>query len=287
MQQDPNPSTSSAHRGETSMMSILIRDKYNGDTSRQEEINEDMERLAAGEPLAYVIGWIPFLGLKIFLEAGETRALIPRPETEWWTEKLITHLQERFGNFDEHRGLTSMNIEQPFRLLDLCAGSGAIGLAVLSKFPNAQISFGDIKPELADLIQKNISANNLDAGRVKNLGTSRIEIKTGDLFAPFENQHFDIIATNPPYIPSERTLEASVTSHEPYEALFAGADGLDSIRRIIDDAPSHLAEGGELWMECDISNIVAAERLASLKFTETNIYPDQYGRSRLLVSELA
>ena len=67
---------------------LLIRDKYEGDANA--DMNEDLARLAAGEPLAYVIGWIPFLGLRIYLDS---KPLIPRPETEWWTEVLIKHLQ--------------------------------------------------------------------------------------------------------------------------------------------------------------------------------------------------
>jgi release factor glutamine methyltransferase len=253
---------------------LLIRDKYNGDDSQKDEIVRDMERLAAGEPLAYVIGWIPFCGLQIFLEANGARPLIPRPETEWWTQKLIEHLQDRFGK-DE---AIDASVEQPFRLLDLCAGSGAIGLAILSKFPNAHISFGELNPGLADLIRKNILENGLDAGRA--------EIRTGDLFTPFENEQFDIIATNPPYVPSLRALDESVTNYEPPEALYSGVDGLELIRRITTEAPEHLSEGGELWMECDITNVVAAERLASLKFNETSIVNDQYGRPRLIIADV-
>jgi len=87
----------------------LLRDKYGGDPKA--DLTQDIARLDAGEPLAYVIGWIPFLGLTIRLDS---HPLIPRPETEWWTEELIAHLKDLFG-------------DTPFRLLDMCAGSGAIG----------------------------------------------------------------------------------------------------------------------------------------------------------------
>jgi HemK-like putative methylase len=243
----------------------------NGDDSRAVEIVKDMEGLACGEPLAYVIGWIPFLGLKIFLD---THPLIPRPETEWWTEKLVAHLKDRFGE----QSSDSSSVEQPFRLLARCAGSGSIGLAILSKCPNAHVSFGELNPAHAEVITRNIRENNLDA--------SRVEIRTGDLFEPFGNETFDVIATNPPYIPTSRNLPGSVSSYEPIEALYSGPDGLELIRRITADAPARLSAGGELWMECDISNIIAAERLASLEFSETTIHNDQYGRPRLLVSDL-
>jgi release factor glutamine methyltransferase len=106
----------------------LLDEKYAGNAAA-EGFKDDRKRLAAGEPLAYVIGWQPFLGLKIYLDS---RPLIPRPETEWWTEELIKHLNERFG-------------DAPFRLLDLCAGSGAIGIAVLAMMPGARVSFGELR----------------------------------------------------------------------------------------------------------------------------------------------
>jgi release factor glutamine methyltransferase len=268
----------------------LLRDKYaeqeNFDRSiveKSDEFGADVERLAAGEPLAYGIGWVPFLGLKIYLDA-QTRPLIPRSETEWWTEKLIAHLKYKFE-------------DRPFILLDLCAGSGAIGLAVLATFPNARISFGEIEPGFELLIKKNLKENNLDE--------SRADIKIGNLFEPFDRttsnkkdsadrtsiSHFDIIATNPPYIPETRkaSLSESVTDFEPHNALFSEADGLGSIKKIIAQAHDHLSENGELWMECDIVNISQAESLLQKSYpsAETTVHRDQYGRLRLLVTHFS
>lgn len=234
----------------------LFRDKYQGD--RSVTIEEDLARLRAGEPLAYVIGWVPFLGLTVDLES---HPLIPRPETEWWTEKLITHLKERG--------------DKSFRLLDLCAGSGAIGLSILKAFPAAQVSFGELMKEHSAQIQKNVKINALDV--------SRADIRTGDLFEPFSGEIFDFIVSNPPYIPEGRTLSESVTSFEPPEALYGGTDGLSIIERISRDAKKYLNSNGELWIEADIENIeAAAESLRGNGFT-TEIHTDPYGRQRLLV----
>jgi len=249
-------------------LDILVRDKYNGDTNLVTD--EDRTRLAAGEPLAYVIGWIPFLGLHIDLSS---RPLIPRPETEWWTEQLVAHLKERFGDTPS---------STPFRILDLCAGSGAIGLAVLARFPNAHVSFAELMPEHCAQIEKNIKLNNLHE--------TRAEVRSSDLFAAFPvdtDQKWDIIAANPPYIPGARKedLEPSVTKHEPHEALFSGSDGLDIIRRIAREAPARVRAGGELWLECDISNIEQAQKLcAEAGAARSVILNDQYGRPRLVVS---
>ncbi|MDR3546742.1 MAG: peptide chain release factor N(5)-glutamine methyltransferase [Candidatus Pacebacteria bacterium] len=265
---------------------MIIRDKYNGNADV--DLVKDMERLAAGEPLAYIIGWIPFLGLKISLEpvtpdeevkagAPEARPLIPRPETEWWTEKLIDHLQYRFGAH-------GTSPERPFQLLDLCAGSGAIGLAILSHLPNAYVTFGELNSAHTALIRHNLTLNNLDANRA--------DIRTSDLFENLKDERFDIIATNPPYIPDTRALDDNVTRYEPSEALFSGSDGLTLIRRILKEAPQHLTRNrgdetgsGELWMECDIENIAEAEKYARAAGAgETTIHPDLYGRPRLLIA---
>lgn len=240
-------------------LSLLIRDKYDGDASNVTD--EDRERLARGEPLAYVIGWIPFLGLRIGLSS---KPLIPRPETEWWTEELIAHLKKRFG-------------DEPFTLLDLCAGSGAIGLSVLQALPHAHVSFGELVPEHADEIRQTLEVNNLDAHRAN--------IRTGDLFEPFGEATFDVIVTNPPYIPSGRTLDASVTNFEPHVALTSGIDGLELIRLIAVEAPSHLNQHGELWMEADIENInQAAELLIQAGARETIIRTDLYDRPRIVLA---
>lgn len=233
----------------------LRREKY--DDNPYADMSADIERLKAGEPLAYVIGNQPFLGLSIGLAS---RPLIPRPETEWWAEELAAHIGER-----------------PLQVLDVCAGSGAIGLALLDQCANAYISFGEKEEGHAAQIAQNLERNGLDA--------SRATIASGDLFAPFAGKTFDIIAANPPYIPEPRELDESVTEYEPHEALFAGADGLDLIRRIAAEASLYMNEGGELWMECDIDNVEAAAALleqGGAKSTQIRI--DPYGRPRLAVA---
>lgn len=237
----------------------LIRDKYHGD--RAADLTEDLARLAAGEPLAYVIGWVPFLGRRIMLGS---KPLIPRPETEWWAEMLVAHLRTRFG-------------DEPFTLLDLCAGSGAIGIAVLAALPHARVSFGELVPEHARQIRANLRENGIDEGRAC--------VRESDLFDAFD-ERFDVIAVNPPYIPNGRTLDTSVTLYEPVEALFSGADGLDLIRRIANEAAMHLYPGGALWMECDIENVEEARALlAAGGAVQADIRTDPYGRPRIVVAD--
>jgi release factor glutamine methyltransferase len=229
----------------------LRREKYGG--QKDANMHDDLARLMRGEPLAYVIGTQPFLGLALSLDS---KPLIPRPETEWWTELLIERLKGAGTS-----------------VLDVCAGSGAVGLALLKHLPDARVSFGEIDAAHASLIERNLAANGLDA--------SRADIRSGDLFTPFKGERFSVIAANPPYVPAERALPESVARYEPEQALYAGADGLDVIRRILLGAPKHLLEGGELWMECDIENIQAAAQIAN---TKTEIRTDPYGRPRLLIA---
>ena len=269
-------------------LEYLIRDKYNGDSSLVTE--EDKRRLASSEPLACVIGWIPFLGLKVYLDS---HPLIPRPETEWWTEMMLESIHLRCcGTHSKlHRTpctaqsfarprLASEHFQTPsesIHVLDLCAGSGAIGLSVLREIPTAQVCFIEKEhPHLAT-IQKNIAVNNLDP--------LRASLFSGDLFENVPETQFDIIACNPPYIPSTRILEKSVTEFEPAEALYGGDDGLDLIRRIAQEAPAHLKAHGELWLEADIENIDEAKGLLlSHGARDAVIQDDLYGRPRLVIA---
>lgn len=237
----------------------LLDEKYNGKETAAYEA--DKERLASGEPLAYIIGWQPFLGLKIYLDS---KPLIPRPETEWWVEELL-----------QSEPTFSFAGERPIKFLDLCAGSGAIGCVALVRLPHAQVSFGEINPAHEATILKNIRENGLDE--------SRADIRIGDLFEPFGDMTFDIIAANPPYIPAARALPASVAGHEPARALYAGTDGLSIIHRIAKELPKHLAKGGQAWIECDSPTADAARTLFAAQGFTAEIRNDQYNRPRVIL----
>lgn len=238
----------------------LREEKYNGD--KDADMSVDIARLQSGEPLAYVLNTQPFLGLTIHLD---THPLIPRPETEWWVEKLI---QEQ----------STKRVDAPYEILDLCAGSGAIGIALMKAFPKSTVTFVEKDPEHLPLIEKNILANDLEL--------SRAHIYEGDVWSSLpQSKTFDIIATNPPYIPEARALEHSVTDFEPSLALFAGTDGLSVIRTILKEVKTRLHTGGSLWLECDSEHadiVLALAQEADLP--QSALHLDQYGRPRLLVS---
>ena len=228
----------------------LLEEKYSG--VETPEYEADKKRLAAGEPLGYVIGWQPFLGLKIHLDS---HPLIPRVETEWWIEQML-------------------QTGSRLTFLDLCAGSGAIGCAALAKLPHARVYFGEIDPAHEATIVKNIRENHLEA--------TRADIRIGDLFKPFAGETFDLIAANPPYIPAGRELDASVADHEPARALYSGDDGLDLIRRIAKELPDHLSPNGVAWIEVDSAHAAAACALFADRGLAAEIRTDQYGEPRVI-----
>jgi len=262
----------------------LLDEKYGGTATP--EFEADRERLAQGEPLAYVIGHQPFLGLDIYLDS---RPLIPRPETEWWTEQLLSMLVDSpTGGFSvalraarpspttENPPIGSLEHEHDGVLfLDLCAGSGAIGCAALAKLPNARVYFGEIDPAHEATIRKNIRENRLD--------DSRASVGIGDLFEPFGTIQFDVIAANPPYVPATRVLPRSVAEYEPPLALLAGNDGLDYIRRIAAELPERLAPNGVAWVECDRGHAEEARELFEKQGFDAEIHTDQYGKPRVIV----
>ena len=258
----------------------LLAEKYSGEKTA--EYAADTERLASGEPLAYVIGHQPFLGLNIYLDS---HPLIPRPETEWWTEQLLNTLASRepAEPFSVVRlGLAARSAtengsagERHIRFLDLCAGSGAIGCAALARLSDAHVYFGEIDPAHKATILKNIRGNHLDE--------SRADVRIGDLFAPFGDMQFDVIAANPPYVPSGRVLSGSVADHEPMLALLSGEDGLDITRRIARELPNHLAPGGVAWIECDRAAAAAAAALFEAQGFTALIRTDQYAKPRIVV----
>ncbi len=269
----------------------LLTEKYGGTASAAFEV--DKARLALGEPVAYVIGWQPFLGLNIYLDS---KPLIPRPETEWWTEQMLPKAKEVFeesvSQAVEPRGGdaqagedAALSEKTSLRFLDLCAGSGAIGCAVLKALPYMEVHFGEIDPTHEQTILKNIRENNLDESPYSAKATrgTRAHVQIGDLFTPFAGMQFDVIACNPPYIPASRTLHPSVADHEPGLALYAGSDGLDLIARLAAELPTYLAPGGQAWIECDIANIVDAQKLFERQGFTAEIRTDQYDKPRVIV----
>ena len=256
-----------------------------------EMLEEDRHRLARGEPVAYVIGWQPFLGLKIYLDS---HPLIPRPETEWWVEQLLAQMGNGGSGVSrratargaaprQQAGTRPPKPAAHLRVLDLCAGSGAIGCAMLASLPSAEVYFGEVDSAHEATIKKNIREACGEKGMIYHTLPKRARVSIGDLFEPFPaDMCFDVIACNPPYVPEGRALPTSVADFEPVPALYAGADGLALIRRIAHELPSHLNPGGTAWIECDSAHAQEACALFADAGLSAQIRTDQYGAPRVI-----
>ena len=200
---------------------------YTSDENEQ-KIEALLQRRIAGEPLAYLIGEWEFYGLPLDISPA---VLIPRPDTEVLATKLI----------DAARGAGAC------RILDLCAGSGCIGLAAAANLPNARVLLGEYDEEALKICRQNIRRNRLTA-RVASLKIDAREKPARTL------GEFQFLVSNPPYIPSADidTLDASVREHEPRLALDGGADGLDFYRVICEKWRDALCENGMLFFEVGI-----------------------------------
>ena len=251
----------------------LLKEKYNGEKTAG--FFTDLKRLVSGEPVGYVIGHIPFLDCRIYLDS---HPLIPRPETEFWVEKAIEAIKEAAGSMD-----------RPLRILDLCAGSGAIGVAVAKAIPSAEVTFADIDHAHSLTILKNLSFNLPDY-------SNRMEyfnVVESDLFSNIEGK-FDFILTNPPYIdPALDRTEASVKNFEPHLALYGGDNGMELIERIIAAAPEYISDNGQLWIEhepeqSELISKQASDRscLPAGRSMPAHTFPDQYGAQRYSVLNL-
>jgi len=238
----------------------LKKEKYAGvDTT---EFQTDVKHLESGEPLAYIIGNIPFLNTTIYLDSCP---LIPRSETEYWVEQAIKAIEEKI----------KINT-QIIKILDLCAGSGCVGVAVAKNLNQTTIDFIELESSHLSTIMKNCEQN--------DIGRERVHIMTGDLLnlaQTIPDLKYDFILSNPPYIDKElgRT-EESVTNFEPALALYGGKAGLDLISAIIEQAPRYLTENGQLWLEHEPEQVEAIVALSTKNGFTPLSHRDQFGRSR-------
>ena len=235
----------------------LLKEKYGGKMSEGAEI--DIVRIKQGEPVAYVIGFVDFLGCKIDLSR---KPLIPRAETEFWVERAMNDIENGKAKY-----------------LDIFAGSGCIGVSILKKFREATVDFVDRESVAIEQIKINCKLNAIDSSRYRIIQSNIFEKVDGS---------YDYIFANPPYIAEERKIDVqeSVLLHEPHSALFGGDDGLGYIEEFLDKIKTHLNEGGTLYMEFDThQKDKMEEMLRGEGFSKINFQHDQFGKWRYLTLE--
>lgn len=245
----------------------LLKEKYNGEKS--DAFFADCKRLALGEPLAFLIGHVPFLNCTIYLD---TRPHIPRSETEFWTAKVIAEIQQ-FQSSKQSLGLTEA---EPVKIMDMCAGSGCIGTAIAKATGNTLIDFAELELKQLDTIQKNIVSNDIEERRVV--------VKQSNLFSAFPGKKYHFIVCNPPYIDAElHRVDESVRDFEPHLALFGGHKGLEIIIQLITEAKYHLEPDGQLWIEHEPEQSNEVSVIAEAHGLSTTTHNDQYGVNRFSV----
>lgn len=189
--------------------------------AQQDAFDALLQRRLRGEPIAHLLGEREFFGLNLKVTPA---TLIPRPDTELIVELALNRIPQA----------------QPYRVLDMGTGSGAIALAIAKHKPNAEVVAVDASQDALAVAIEN----------ARRLDIPNVRFMQSDWFAALDGQRFELIVSNPPYIASDDIhLAQGDLRFEPLSALASGADGLEDIRRIISAAPHYLASNGSLLLE--------------------------------------
>jgi release factor glutamine methyltransferase len=246
------------------LMHVLGRDRAWILAHREETLSDPqaqqylelLERRHRGEPIQYIVGEVEFYGLPLKVSPA---VLIPRPETEHLVEKVLG-LLPHFSN--------------P-RIVDVGTGSGAIAIALAHEWPRGAITAIDTSAAALDLARVN----------AERIGfASRIRFLRGDLLEQVSGEQFDVVVSNPPYVPAtdRDSLSVEVRDYEPAVALFAGHDGLDIYRRLIPAARAALVPGGFVALEIGCGQAQAVEGLLNASgFENVEFAPDLQGIPRV------
>ncbi len=230
-----------------------------------EAVRELVRRRGTREPLQHILGSTSFCGFEIKVNR---HVLVPRPETEMLAESAWQFLAARGPS--------------PAAVLDFGTGSGCLAIAVAARCPTAQVHAVDVSVEALRVARANAALNNLNA---------QIQFHSGDGFDPLPRElEFDLIVSNPPYIPSAEiaTLAPEVRDHDPRLALDGGGDGLDFYRRLAAEAANHLRPAGRLILE---SGEGQSEQICQLfvqhKWVVEKVEADYTARPRILTLRFA
>ncbi len=231
---------------------------------------ELVSRRAAHWPLQYLTGQQEFFGLQLQLSPD---VLIPRPETELLVEAVLGWAAEQARSAAENKA---------WQIVDVGAGSGAIGLALASRLSRAKITALDLSPKVRPVVELNASRLGF-ADRVRFMESDLLGAFTTEIQA---GKRFDIVVSNPPYVPlgDAPSMQPEVRDFEPHLALFAGEDGLAVYRQLIPQAWEALRAGGLLAMEFGFGQRAAlAHMLAG--WHDVRFAEDYAGIPRLVLAE--
>lgn len=233
-----------------------------------EEVWKQFERAVLlhgdGEPIQYIMGYEEFYGRRFLVNPA---VLIPRPETEELVYHALKRSEKLFGNKDLH-------------FIDIGTGSGAIAVTMKLERPEWHVTATDIARESLSVAEKNAANHKADLRFVE-----------GDLLEPFiHKEKFDVILSNPPYIPNGdiESMSVVVTEHEPHRALFAGDDGLDIYRRFMEQLPLVVKKKALVGFEIGAGQSADVSQLLKETFPHANVdvVDDINGKDRMVFAEI-
>lgn len=228
----------------------------------ESQVEPALKKLEAGEPLPYVLGKWEFFGLEFDLTPD---VLIPRPETELLVEKALAWLHPSTSP----------------RVADIGTGSGAIAVAIAKHIPQARILATDISPAALEVAKRNAQKHGVGA-QIEFVECDLLPVEHSS-FA-FHPSSFDLICSNPPYIPTATLRGLPIFGREPTLALDGGADGLNIYRRIFQITPRWLSPQGVMLLEIESTLGEAVTQLGHESFpaAEVQLHRDLAGRDRLI-----
>ncbi len=213
---------------------LVINKNDNVDINKENEYKEYIEEIIKGKPIQYITNNQEFMRLNFYVDEN---VLIPQPDTEILVEEVIKR--------------TSM--KENIKILDMCTGSGCIGISLAKNIENVRITLVDISKEAIEIAKKNAIQNDVE---------NKVTFIQSNMFENIKEK-FDIIVSNPPYIKTDiiQTLDKQV-QNEPHIALDGGKDGLDFYKILISKAPNFLKENGKLFLEIGYDQKQEVENLA-------------------------
>lgn len=237
---------------------------------------ELIDRRSKGEPVQYIMGSQEFMGLEFIVNEN---VLIPRQDTETLVEDALEII-----NTGTLRGEDMDVKRKEWDILDLCTGSGAIGVSLARIANKVNVTCSDISEGAIKVAKENAQKHGV---------AKSVKFEQGDLFKPFSKhfrkQKFDMIISNPPYIKSSviPTLQKEVCEHEPISALDGGESGLDFYERIVNGVGGHLRKGGVLLLEIGHDQGEAVSGLLSRNgdFTSIRVLKDLANRDRIVFAK--
>lgn len=241
-----------------------------------EKYFELIDRRSSGEPVQYIMESQEFMGLEFIVNEN---VLIPRQDTETLVEDALEII-----NTGTLRGEDMDVKRKEWDILDLCTGSGAIGVSLARIANKVNVTCSDISEGAIKVAKENAQKHGV---------AKSVKFEQGDLFKPFSKhfrkQKFDMIISNPPYIKSSviPTLQKEVCEHEPISALDGGESGLDFYERIVSGVGSHLRKGGVLLLEIGHDQGEAVSGLLSRNgdFTSIRVLKDLANRDRIVFAK--